>query len=64
MSYETLTHKGSLILNRINSNSHISLRYIRILSSHVRLVLPKGLFSVGLPATILKALLPSSILVT
>ena len=35
-----------------------------ILSSHQRLGLPKGLFPVGLPVKILKALLPSSILAT
>ena len=32
--------------------------------SHLRLVLPKGLFPVGLPVKILKALLPPSILTT
>ena len=31
---------------------------------HLRLGLPKGLFPVGLPVNILKALLPSSILAT
>ena len=40
------------------------LRSILILSSHLRLGLPKGLFPVGLPVKILKAVLPSSILVT
>ena len=35
-----------------------------ILSSHLLLGLPKGLFPVGLPVKILKALLPSSILTT
>ena len=40
----------------------ISLRSILILSSHLRLGLPKGLFSVGSPGKMLKALLPSSIL--
>ena len=34
------------------------------LSSHLRLDLPKGLFPVGLPVKILKALIPSSILTT
>ena len=34
------------------------------LSSHLRLDLPKGLFSVGLPVQIMKILLPSSILAT
>ena len=42
----------------------ISLRFALILSSHLRLGLPKGLFPVGLPAKILKASLPSSILAT
>jgi len=37
---------------------------ILILSSHLRLDLPKGLFLLGLPVKILKALLPSSILAT
>ena len=35
-----------------------------MLSSHLRLGLPKGLFPVGLPVKILKALLPYSILAT
>ena len=42
----------------------ISSRSILILSSHLRIGLPKGLFPVGLPVKILKALLPSSILAT
>ena len=42
----------------------ISLRSILILPSHLRLGLPKGLFPVGLPVRILKALPPSSILAT
>ena len=42
----------------------ISLRPILILSSHVRLDLPKDLFPSGVPVKILKALLPSSILAT
>jgi hypothetical protein len=37
---------------------------ILILSSHLRLGLPKGIFPVGLLAKILKTLLPSSILAT
>ena len=40
------------------------LRSILILSSHLRLGLPKGLFPVGLPVKILKAVLPPSILAT
>ena len=39
-------------------------RSILILSSHLRLGLPKGLLPVGIPVKILKALLPSSILAT
>ena len=42
----------------------ISLRSSLLLSSYVRLGLPKSLFPVGLPVRILKALLPSSNLVT
>ena len=42
----------------------ISSRSILILSSHLRLGLPTGLFPVGLHVKILKALLPSSILAT
>ena len=42
----------------------IYLRYILILSSHLRLGLPKCLFSVGVPVKILKAFLPSAILIT
>ena len=42
----------------------ISLRSILILSSHLRLGLPKGIFPEGLPVKILKALLLSSILAT
>ena len=42
----------------------ISSSSILILSSHLRLGLPKGLFPVGLLVKILKALLPSSILAT
>ena len=42
----------------------ISLISILILSSHLRLGLPKGLLPVGLPVNILKALLLSSILAT
>ena len=42
----------------------ISSRSILILSFHLCLGLPKGLFPVGLPVKILKALLPFSILAT
>ena len=63
-------HKGSPIipiLSRINpfpALIPISSRSIPILSSHLRLGLPKGLFPVGLPVKIFKALLPSSTLAT
>ena len=50
------------ILSRINPVTRIDA--ILILSSLLRLGLPKGLFPVGLPVKILKALLPSSILAT
>ena len=55
------------ILSRINPIPRTDtyfLRYILILSSHLRLGLPKGLFPVGLLVKILKALLPFSILAT
>ena len=42
----------------------ISLRFILILSSHLCLGLPKGLFPADVPVKILKALLLSSILAT
>ena len=63
-------HKGSPIipiLSRINPIPRIDsyfFKVILILSSHLRLDLPKGLFRVGLPVKILKDLLPSSILAT
>ena len=40
----------------------VSLRSILILSSHLRLGLPKDLLPIGIPVQILKAILPSSIL--
>ena len=49
--------------NQPNS-PNISSRPILILSSHLRLGFPKGLFPVGLPVKIMKAILPSSILAT
>ena len=60
-------HKGSPIipiLSRINPIPQFSSRPILILSSHLLLGLPKGLFPVGLPVNILKALLPSFIRAT
>ena len=69
-SFQCRIHKGSpiiSILSRINPITRIipiSSRSILILSSHLRVSLPKGLFPVGLPVKILKALLPSSILAT
>ena len=50
------------ILSRINQFlvlKSISLRSILILSSHLRLRLPQGIFPVGVPVKILKELLPS-----
>ena len=51
------------ILSRINVISRIDTYSFKIhfMASHLRLGLPKGLFSVGVPVNILKALLPSSI---
>ena len=63
-------HKGSLIiLSRVESThflllTFISLRYILIFSSHLCLGVPECPLPIGLPAKILKALLPSSILAT
>ena len=73
MAYATrrFIHKEKIIpiLSRINPISLIDtylikVGYILILSSHLRLGLPKGLFPVGLLVKILKAPLPSSILAT
>ena len=63
-------HKSSpiiLILSLINSNirlTTISLRSIIRVPSYLRLVLPRGLFLVGLPFNILKTRVHSSILAT
>ena len=68
MAYETRVHSGSPIipiLSRINqflALKPISLKSILILSSHLRLGLPQGLFPIGLFVKITKALLPSYIL--
>ena len=64
------THKDSPItpiLSRINPIPCIDiyfLRFILILSSHLHLGIPEGLFPVGLPVKISKSLLPFSILTT
>ena len=69
------TRKFNTAFTRFSSNSYpkstqllvfitISTRSIIIWSSHLRLGLPKGLFPVGLPVKISKALLSSSILAT
>ena len=58
---------GDSMLNWINPIPlliPVYLRYILILSSYPRLDLPGGIFPVGLPVKILKALVPSSILAT
>ena len=63
-------HKGSPIIHipsGINPIPRIDIyrtKSILILTSHLRRGLPKGLFPIGLPVKILKALLPSSFLVT
>ena len=64
-------HKGSPIipiLSRttqfLESTPTIYLRFSIILSSHLRLGFPNGLFLVNLPIKIWKALLSSSILAT
>ena len=63
-------HKGSpvmTILSQINPIPRIdtiSLISIQILSSHLRLGLPKDLLPIHVSVKILKALLPSSILAT
>jgi hypothetical protein len=51
------------IFNRINTIPRIDIYFFKVHSNIVLgLGLPKGPFLVGLPVTILKALLPSSIL--
>ena len=57
-------HKGSPIIPILSGNNsiHIISKSIIILSSPLRLGLPKGLFPVGSSVKILKALLPFSIL--
>ena len=67
---EFCIHKGSNNLypepNQPNSLYRylFFLRSLLILSSHLRLRLPKAAFPVGLPVAILKTLLPSSIVAT
>jgi hypothetical protein len=56
-----------LILSQINPIPHIDTYFFKIsllLSSHLHLGLPRGLFPVDLLLIILKALLPPSILPT
>ena len=63
-------HKGSPLIPILSPIPQFlvliptSLRSILIIFSHLRLGIPKRLFPVSLPNTILKALLPSSILAT
>ena len=62
-----MSHSQGLLDNPYpeqNSLIPISLRSILILSFHLHLGLPEGLFPVGLPAKILKGLLHTSILAT
>ena len=64
-SHEILTLLSVQIpLQSIQFLAFISLKSILILSSHLLLGFPKGLFPVGVPVNILKALIPSSILAT
>ena len=65
----TFTRTFQQFLSRAESTQFlvmipISLRSLLILSSHLRLCLPKGFCPEGLPVKILKALLPTSILAT
>ena len=70
MAYKTRRFNSAFInpiLSRINHIFHIDAYFftsILILLSHQRLSLPKGLFPVGSPVKILKALLSSSIQAT
>ena len=70
MEAQYRNHKGSLIipiLSRINTIPRIDTYFFKINSNiikHPRLGLPKGIFLVGVPVKILKALLPSFILAT
>ena len=60
----SMSHSQGLSNNsypELNQPNSLHSRLILILSSHLRLGLPKDLFPVGLPVKILKAILPSSI---
>ena len=60
-----MLHSQGLFNNPYSQSNQLNSSYwhlFLILSSYLRLGLPKGLFPVGLPVNILKALLPSPIL--
>ena len=59
-----MPHSQGLSNNPYPESNQPNSRSILILSSHLQLGLPKGLFPVALPVKILKALLIYSILVT
>ena len=63
MAYGTRRFNGTFTTQFL-ALTLIYLKYILILSFHIRLGHPEGLFLVGLPVKILKALLPGSILAT
>ena len=56
--------KGSQIIPILSQIKQITCIDTYLFKVHSNIVLPKGLFPVGLPIKILKALLPSSILAT
>ena len=60
----SMSHSIIPVLSRINPIPHIDTYLFKIHSNIVLPSTPKGLFPVGLPVKILKALLPSSILAT
>ena len=70
MAYETRRFNAAFtraLLSRINQIPRIDTYLFKVYSNivlHLRISFPKGLFPVGLPVTILKALLHSSILTT
>ena len=63
-----MPHSQGFSLSRINPILRIDTCFFKIhsniLSSHLRLVIPKGIFPVDVPVKILKGLLPSSFLAT
>ena len=61
---DSMPHSQGLSNNPYPGPIPIALRSILILSSHLRLDLPNGIFPADLSVKILKALLPLSILAT